>query len=100
MSSGLNPASATAARIASRVSWNAERSIWRPIADCPTPEINARRSATSPIDVAPRSSAPDATKLGTAKPAGPGSNPTATSMPTAASAAAQPRNRPVTRTPG
>ena len=89
----VRPASSTAPSTASMVSWNAERSTWRPTADCPTPEITARRSATSgigdhspagrfPSGRFPRAdSQPLTTKLGTANPSGPGSKPTATSMP-------------------
>src|SRR5579875_2802159 len=61
MSSTVSPASAIAARIASRVSWKPERSILRPIADWPTPEMTARRSRSSvpikpPPPVPPESS--------------------------------------------
>jgi hypothetical protein len=44
MSAMVSPASATAAWIASSVSWNPDRSTCRPIADCPTPEMTTRFS--------------------------------------------------------
>ncbi len=86
-----------AASTASRVSWNPDRGIWRPMADWPTPEITARRSSHSP---AIERVVPVATKLGMANPPGPGSNPTSTSVPTATSSGGRPRRRPMTRTPG
>ena len=72
MSSTVRPASSTAARMASSVSWRPERSTWRPIADWPTPEMTARRSnvlgAPAHVGVRP----PDGDEAGDGEAAGPG----------------------------
>ena len=47
MSSLVSPASAMAARAASTVKSSSERPSRRPTADCPIPEMTARRSSGS-----------------------------------------------------